>query len=89
MFSMNKDKISMYFGSFFKFCYKRDQIAKYKLWVKKSKTTGEVVEKATDFNIYDAKAEKILAREDYWGRRSGGPNVSIKMKMVSILSKLD
>ena len=81
----------MYFGILLKFCYKRVQIMKYKLWVKKSKTTGEVVEKATYMEIYDAKAERIIPREDYWGRGSGGPNVSIKLKMLSgyILSKLD
>ena len=36
IFSMNKDEISMYFGMLLKFCYKREQIEKYKLWVKKN-----------------------------------------------------
>ena len=91
IFSMNKDEISMYFGILLKFCYKREKMTKYKLWVKKSKSTGEVLEEATDLEIYDAKAKKIMPREDYWGRGSGGPNVAMRMKMVSgyILSKLE
>ena len=80
VFAMNKDEISIYFGILLKFCYKRELgDVKYKLWVKKNKKTGEVIERATSLKIYDSMAESIMPREDFWGRGTGGPNVAIKM----------
>ena len=76
VFSMNKHEVSMYFGTLLKYCYARERILKYKLWVKKDKT-GKVTEPATDLDIYDDKAKDIMPREDYWG-----PNVENKLKHI-------
>ena len=63
VFSMTKEGISVYFGALLKFCYSRENISKYKLWVKKNKK-GEIIETATPLKIYDEKAKKIMARAD-------------------------
>ena len=89
VFSMTKEGISVYFGTLLKYCYTRENISKFKLWVKKNKK-GEIIETATPLKIYDEKAENIMARAEFWGRGSGGPNIANKLKMVSayLLSRL-
>ena len=60
---MTKEGIAVFFGALLKFCYSRENISKYKLWVKKNKK-GEIIETATPLKIYDEKAQKIMERAD-------------------------
>ena len=63
---------------------------KYKLWAKKD-NDGIVISEATKLDIYDDKAEEILARNDFIGRGSGGRNIGNKIKVLDayLLKKLN
>ena len=51
----------------------------------------KVIEKATKLDFYDDKAEKILPRDSFLGRGTGGLNIGNKLKVVDayLLHKMD
>ena len=82
IFTMNTAEMYAYFPRLLKYLYKREGLAKYKLWAKKSKQ-GDILEEPTKLKIYDTKAEAILPRNDFIGSGSGGPNIGNRLRMVS------
>ena len=54
-----------------RYLYKKEGTEKFKLWPKKGKD-GVVIEKATQLEFYDDKAEKILSRDSFFGHGTGG-----------------
>ena len=90
IFTMSTDEISAYHGLLLRYLYKKENISKYKLWAKKNKD-GEVIEEATGMKAYDDTANKILPRNQFVGRGSGGANIGNKLKAVTayLLQKLD
>ena len=86
---MSTDENAAYHGKLLRYLYKKEGTEKFKLWPKKGKN-GEVIEKATQSEIYDDKGENILPRDSFFGRGTGGFNIGNKLKVVDayLLNKM-
>ena len=69
IFTMNTTEMYAYFPRLLKFLYKTEGVTEYRLWAKKSKE-GDIIEEPTKLEMYDTKAEAILARNDFIGSGS-------------------
>ena len=90
IFAMSTDENAAYHGKLLRYLYKKEGVVKFKLWSKKD-DDGKVIEKATNLAFYDDKAEKILLRDSFFGRGTGGFNIGNKLKVVDayLLHKMD
>ena len=81
--------MKMLLTTLLRYLYKKEGTEKFKLWPKKGKD-GVVIEKATQLEFYDDKAEKILPRDSFFGRGTGGFNIGNTLKVVEfyLLNKM-